>query len=936
MEITFIGVVVIILSIIAFLKNEDWLLGLTMFFSTFTAASALNIYPTTTAIVPFEIPLVLWIIKQFIDIIKDIKNIKKENIKNLIKQNKIFTSLLIFTVAMVISEIWLLISGINYHFYDTLYLEDKMIAFSVSNITQIARVICFLVFVMLLSIKMKSKEKIKQLLNIFVCSTTFAVLWGCLQFLFHYLNIKYPDYLFNNNPWYMQGIDQVMHGIKRINSIGTEPSVFALNLLAALPIILIPCLYKKDGEKHYLQIINDIVLVFSIVCAILTTSTTALIGLVVLIGTLLIYLNIKYFKENKNPKYKKRIIKLIIYSIISIIIALVLALYGNKLTKDSYIEQNSSIIKENENYFNEPENIISNNTITNNNEPENNTTNNTTNNVEQENIISNNTITNNNELENIVLNNTIVQNEEIIQIKDTIEYLDFFNAIKEMTISKLSSGSGQQRFERELLGLEIYSISPIFGVGFGSFRTFILFTNVLVNIGVLGLISLFYLLYIVFEKLIINRKKDENYFLIFIFSIIGMLVAFSISIPDLIYIYFWIILVLAYNYFNIEVKEQKMKKQDLVIGIDARGLNNKKTGIATYIEEVVKKINCEKNTNTKYILYSNRDININVDLNENIVLKNYNKPAGTLWVYFCLPKILEQDNVDVFWGTQHLLPRRNRYTKSIKYILTVHDLAIHKLGNIGEWKNTLIQRLFLKRSCKNANKIMADSKATQNDIVEIFSIDEKKIQVVYLGTNFSDKYDLSKEEENNILKKFSIKDKNYLFFVSTIEPRKNIITLIKAFELLKQKQENKTLKLILAGGLGWKYQEIINAIENSRYKEDINLAGYISKEEKECLLKNAKCFVYPSLYEGFGLPILEAMAKEAIVVTSNISSIPEVAENAAIYFDNIYDHIELSEKIEEAMLINESERNKYINLGKKQVNKFTWEKCTAEILDVLR
>ena len=378
-----------------------------------------------------------------------------------------------------------------------------------------------------------------------------------------------------------------------------------------------------------------------------------------------------------------------------------------------------------------------------------------------------------------------------------------------------------------------------------------------------------------------------------------------------------------------------MEKQDLVIGIDARGLNNKKTGIATYIEEVVKKINCEKDLNTKFILYSNRDINIDLKLSDNIIIKNYKKPAGTLWVYFCLPKILKEDKVDVFWGTQHLLPKRNRFTKNIKYILTVHDLAIHKLGNIGEWKNTLIQRLFLKTSCKHADEIMADSKATKDDIIEIFKIDDKKIKVVYLGTNFNNDYKLSNELEAEILKKFNVVNKNYLFFVSTIEPRKNIVTLIKAFESLKEKKENKTLKLILAGGLGWKYQDVIDAIENSKFKEDINLAGYISKEEKECLFKNAKCFVYPSLYEGFGLPILEAMSKEAIVVTSNISSIPEVAEKAAIYFDNVYDSNELSEKIEKAMFMNEEERNKYIDLGKKQVSKFTWEKCTKEIMSLL-
>ena len=212
---------------------------------------------------------------------------------------------------------------------------------------------------------------------------------------------------------------------------------------------------------------------------------------------------------------------------------------------------------------------------------------------------------------------------------------------------------------------------------------------------------------------------------------------------------------------------------------------------------------------------------------------------------------------------------------------------------------------------------------------------ENKIEVVYLGTNFDTEYSLSKSNESKILKKFNVQDKNYLFFISTIEPRKNIPTLIKAFETYRDNNIKDNLKLKLAGGLGWKYEEVLNLIENSKYKKDIQLPGYISKDEKKCLFHNTKCFVYPSLYEGFGLPILEAMSNNALVITSNISSIPEVGKDAATYINNVLDYNELASVIQKTLNLSINEKNKLISKGNKIVKEFTWEKCTKEIVYIL-
>lgn len=309
---------------------------------------------------------------------------------------------------------------------------------------------------------------------------------------------------------------------------------------------------------------------------------------------------------------------------------------------------------------------------------------------------------------------------------------------------------------------------------------------------------------------------------------------------------------------------------------------------------------------------------------------------GSFWLYFKLPKILKEDNVDVFWGTQHCLPMRNRYTKDMKFVVTIHDLAIEKLKTVGSLKNTIIQKLFLERSINAADEIIAISEATKRDIIDIFNIDESGIKVIYNGSKLGNETLLTKEQEKDIENKFKLEDGiPYVFFLSTIEPRKNVETLIKAFNYIKRKEDIK-LKLIIAGGLGWKYEEVLKLYEASDYKEDIIMPGFISKEEKKYLYEHAKCFVYPSLYEGFGLPVLEAMEGKAIVVTSNVSSLPEVGGDAAFYFNNVYDYAELGNKILEVIGLSEDERKAHVEAGIAQVKKFTWTKCTKLTLEMLK
>lgn len=371
------------------------------------------------------------------------------------------------------------------------------------------------------------------------------------------------------------------------------------------------------------------------------------------------------------------------------------------------------------------------------------------------------------------------------------------------------------------------------------------------------------------------------------------------------------------------------------IGIDAMWLGKQKTGIGTYVEKILEELN-KKDAKNKYYLYSNDEIILDFKPNANFIIKDKIEGKRVKWVNYVLPKILKEDKIDIFWGPQYMLPKRNKYTKNMKFYITIYDLAMNKFKNIGAFRNILTIKLFLRRNMKSADKIIAISNSTKKDIMEMYKVPEEKIIVTYLGVEFpkktEEKLDINEKE---IRGKFGIENSTpYLFFLSTIEPRKNIETLIKAFEFIKEK-EKTNLKLILAGGLGWNYENILKLYETSKFKKDIVMPGYISKEEKKFLYENACMFIYPSLYEGFGLPVLEAMVNKSIVVTTNNSSLPEVGGNAAFYYENTLDYKELGNRILEVMNLSIEEREEKIQEGIDQAKKFTWEKCTKETADIL-
>ncbi len=281
------------------------------------------------------------------------------------------------------------------------------------------------------------------------------------------------------------------------------------------------------------------------------------------------------------------------------------------------------------------------------------------------------------------------------------------------------------------------------------------------------------------------------------------------------------------------------------------------------------------------------------------------------------------DNPNIIHGTDHFV---YPYKKALK-IMTIHDLSFIKYP---EYAPKIVKNNYKNRieNClKWTDLIITFSESTKQDINQIFNFPETKIFITPQASRYENlKINLSTTTNYNL-------NHPYLLFVSTFEPRKNIINIIKAFNHLKQTKKIDH-NLILIGQKGWQYQPIFEAINNSQFRDNIYHLGYLSDQEVALFYQNAEVFIYPSYYEGFGLPVLEAMSLGAPVITSNISSLPEVAGDAAILI-NPHNYQELADAI--LQVIKNSElRNNLIEKGKNRAKLFSWENTAKHTINTYK
>ena len=221
-----------------------------------------------------------------------------------------------------------------------------------------------------------------------------------------------------------------------------------------------------------------------------------------------------------------------------------------------------------------------------------------------------------------------------------------------------------------------------------------------------------------------------------------------------------------------------------------------------------------------------------------------------------------------------------------KVVVTVHDL-IYKAYPQGHTQQTIdLTDQQMKKIAVQADRIICCSNSTMSDLKKYFEVGSRKIHRVYPGVDQSIFYPVQagqEEQAKNILKANGITDR-YILFVGTIEPRKNLSNLLKAFALLKQRKKFNG-KLVAVGMSGWMNEGLEDLIRELQIKEDVIFPGFLSNEALRIFYNHAEVFVFPSFYEGFGFPIVEAFSCAAAVVTSNISSCPEIAQDAALTVD---------------------------------------------------
>lgn len=365
------------------------------------------------------------------------------------------------------------------------------------------------------------------------------------------------------------------------------------------------------------------------------------------------------------------------------------------------------------------------------------------------------------------------------------------------------------------------------------------------------------------------------------------------------------------------------------IGIDARPLISKNlAGIGTYLDNVLRYISNEDHENT-YILYMWSEPEVKRNYGENFQIKIVPKSKGFVWHGLELTRAVKQDRPDVFWGPVYELPRK---IKGIRYVLTIHDLALLINPKWGGKIYALQLNLNVPRMARYADLILTISDSTKNDVVRICKVPAEKVHRVYLGGYDDQSHFVSPDRLAEVRVKHGIGERFFLF-VGTVEPRKNIQSIVKAFNLVAKTDE--TVELVIAGGIGWRYEGILAEIEASPARKRIKMLGYIDLQEKKILYAGAMAFVLPSHYEGFGIPVLEAMSLGTLVITARNSSLPEVGGEAALYVEDENDFAAIADLMRCVMTIPEEERQNRIRMGKKQLSRFSWEKCARETARLL-
>lgn len=365
----------------------------------------------------------------------------------------------------------------------------------------------------------------------------------------------------------------------------------------------------------------------------------------------------------------------------------------------------------------------------------------------------------------------------------------------------------------------------------------------------------------------------------------------------------------------------------MIIGLDGNEANViERVGSGKYTFELLKQFS--QNTSHNFLVYLKEEPLADLP-KESRNFKYVVFGPKKMWTQFALPlKLVFGERLDVFFSLGHYGPRFSK----IPFVITVHDLSYLHFPNLFN-KNDLYQLTnWTKYSIEKASHIIAVSETTKDDIIKNYGVNPSKISVTYEGFDEKRFTPQPKEKIAEVKKKYKISGE-YIIFIGTLQPRKNIEFLIDSFNKLIKKTKTKNLKLVIVGKKGWLYEPIATKVTKLRLEDKVIFTGYVADADLPQLISGAKVYVLPSLWEGFGIPPIEAQACGVPVVVSSTSSLPEIVSESALTVDPT--QVSSIASGINKVITNSKLRKELRQKGFKNIERFSWRKCAVLTLKVL-
>ncbi|MBK9982752.1 MAG: glycosyltransferase family 4 protein [Saprospiraceae bacterium] len=367
------------------------------------------------------------------------------------------------------------------------------------------------------------------------------------------------------------------------------------------------------------------------------------------------------------------------------------------------------------------------------------------------------------------------------------------------------------------------------------------------------------------------------------------------------------------------------------IAVNARHMmQDRLEGIGTVTHEIMQRI-VKTHSEDRFDYYFDRPYDNRFVHGPNVMPHVFGPPARLpalirYWNKYPVQRDVKLRKSDVFYSPDGFVPLKMKIPK----VSVVHDVAFYRYPEYFVPRIRNFYKKWMHVYLEHTDHIITVSQFSKDELINAYQIPADKISVVHNGV--SSGYVPFDAQKIQSFRDTHTQGKPYFFYLGAIHPRKNVITLIRAFELFKSMNRNDH-QLVLAGRASWDADDVFKAVEQSKWKDNIHMPGFVNRDDTKAWMASAGALIYPSLYEGFGLPLLEGMSSGVPVISSNSSSLPEVGGDAALYF-NPLDAEQLAQHMD-TLVFNIKLREDLIVKGYDQIKLFSWEKAAIQTYGIL-